>query len=518
MFIPPFKGNTEFEVLYFSDVHAKVHNIRHFKSAVDEFDSKNKDKNTLKLAGGDINMDTAVKPNTLILKLMDLIGLDASSVGNHDLEGGNYWLEAIEKAKPKFKFLAANLNFTRANKLQNKIAKSTIIDRKGQKTGIIGVSPLDYGNLTFIAPFNDFVKVMSLQKTLQEVRKEVKKLEKQGINKIFLLAHTGKTSSDGTELYEQLAKIGGVDVIIGGHDHREYDNWYLSERKEPVKVVSVGKAQDKDIIGEDLDSFGILKAVFDENGILLPSEFQNQVELTQNYPVSQDVLDLEEEYLQTSKVVSYSNMDLSCKNRMTEENPIGSLAADAMLWLVNKETKGDKAQIAFVNSGTIRSSISKGNITNGDIRQALPFTSSTLIKAKLTKKQIIKTLNWGAESTTLPKIAPGIMQVGGLRYTIGEDNIVKDVYIVNQDGTLGEKLDNQPDDKEYTVAYDLFLMTGVAGLSELKKNPEKDDVEYFPYSRQDTLIEYLRSNFLNKPVDVKLGRIEIEKQKASIVV
>jgi len=506
-----FKGNTEFNVLYFSDVHSITTNVRHFKTAVDQFDSKNKDKHTLKLAGGDLNMDTSIKPNILILKLMDLIGLDASSTGNHDLEGGNYWAEAIEQVKPKFKFLSANLNFSRSNKVQDKIAKSTVIERKGERVGVIGVSPLDYGKLTNITLFNDFMTVMNLDETAKAVKQEIKYLEeKQGINKIFLLAHTGKEGKDDSKYYERLAKIGGIDVIVGGHDHLEFDEWYKSERNEPVKVVSVGEADDKNIRGQDLDSFGELKAVFDDNGVLLPEKCRNHVKITANYPVSKEVTALEEEYLQTKKIISSTNKALTCKSSVKEENPTASLAADAMLWIINKETKLQKAQIAFVNSGTVRGTIPQGDISIGTIMQALPFTSSTLIKTTLTKKQIIDTLNWCAESTTLPKVSPGLMQVGGMRYTIGEDNKVKNVHLINYDGSLGEKLDEMPDNKPYNVAYDAFLMTGVAGLSELKKEPTDKSVEYFSYSRQDALIEYLQENFKNKPVELRANRIEKE--------
>lgn len=509
-----FKGRGQFNILYFSDVHGKTANIRSFKTAVDTFDRKFLGQNNLKVAGGDLNMDTATKPNILLLKLMDLIGLDASSVGNHDLEGGTFWSEAIEKAKPKFTFLSSNLNFLRPSRLQEQIAKSTIIQRNGERVGLVGVSPFDYGNLTFITPVNGFVNVANLDDTVMAVRGEVQALEKQGIDKIVLLAHTGKASKDGEAYYERLANIGGVDVIVGGHDHLEFDRWLVSERGEPVKVISVGKAEGKDIVGEELDSFGVLQAYFDKNGILVPERCINEVELTKKYPISDEVVNLEERHLQTHKVISSSARELSSQNRMTEENPVGSLAADAMLWIVNKETKGEKAQIAFVNSGTVRGIIPKGDVTIGDVRQALPFVSSTLIKTKLSKKQIIDTLNWGAESTTLPKIAPGVMQVGGMRYTIGKDNKVKDVYLLAKDGSLGERIDIQPDNKEYTVVYDNFLMTGVAGLKDLKKDPSNAGIEYYPYCRQDAIIEYLKHNFAYKPIEVKTSRIVIEAKEA----
>lgn len=496
-------------ILYFNDVHGKTTNLGSFSTAVDVFERKFKGQTNFKFGGGDIFVS---KTQPLILKLMDMLGLDATSAGNHDLEGGDFLSEAIKKVKPNFKLLSANLRFLRPHELQSQIAKSTVIKRNGERLGVIGISPLDYEELVFKTPFNNFVRVADIDETLNSVRKEVGLLEEQGIDKIVILAHTGEASKHHeVEYYERLANIGGVDVIIGGHDHYEVDKWLRSERGEPVKVVSVGKAKGKDIEGENLDSFGFFQAFFDRNGILIPERCQNGVELTQNYPPSVRIGKIIERELQTKKVISHSNIELSCKKGLAEENPVGSLAADAMLWVVNKGTKGEKAQIAFVNSGTVRGVIPKGNVTIGDVKQAFPFVADRIIKTTLTKRQIMNTLNWGVESTTLPKVSPGVMQVGGMRYTIGKDKKVKDVYLLAKDGSLGERIDIQPDDKEYVVAYDDFLLSGVAGLKDLKKEPTEAGIEYFPYCRQDALIEYLKEHFKHKPVEVKTGRIQIEQ-------
>lgn len=502
-----FYGNSELNVLYFSDVHAKTSNIQRFKTAVDCFDRENKGNTTLKLAGGDLNTATAMKTNVLLLKLMDLIGLDASSVGNHDLRGGSNWIAAINAVKPKFKFLAANLEHNKPNLVEENIAKSTIIKKNGEKVGVIGVSPLDYGESILFNSSNDATKTMSFEKTLSAVKQEVQKLEKKGINKIFLLAHTGQESQDGTKYYKELANLGGIDVIIGGHDHIEYDDWFISKRGEPVKVVSVGESPDKPIVGEDLDSFGTLKTVFNEKGVLIPKKCKNTVELTSDYPVSKEVLELEEQYLQTKKIISSTDKEIHSQDRMKGETPLANLCMDSMLWMVNQNTEGAPAEIAIMNPGAAKGSFPPGEVTVGHVIQSFPYTESTLIKAPLTKKQIVEALEVGAKSVDLPKISPGVMQVGGLRYTITDQNEVKDVFLLNEDGTLGECLDEQDDEKVYNVAYDKFLMTGIGGLSSIKKDENDPEVEFFPYSLQDCMTEYLQANYSDKKIEVQNGRI-----------
>ncbi len=114
---------------------------------------------------------------------------------------------------------------------------------------MIGVAPFDYEDLAFINDSNDFIKIEPVQKTVDLVKQEVEKLEKQGVDKIFLLAHTGK------EYYEMFAKIGGIDVIIGGHDHTEVDSWATSDRNEPVKIAATG-GSDKVRFDGNLNVFG----------------------------------------------------------------------------------------------------------------------------------------------------------------------------------------------------------------------------------------------------------------------
>lgn len=507
-----FKRNAEFNVLYFSDVHGKPANVARLKSATDEFDKKNKNKRTLKLAGGDLNMASDVKPNYLILKLMNIIGLDASSVGNHDLEGGNYWLEAIQKAKINFKFLSSNLNFTEKHELQHIIKPSTIIEKQGEKVGIIGVSPPDYNNLSFEAPYNYFVNVKDINQTAETIRKEVKKLEAQGINKIFLLAHTGNVSNEGTEFYKTLAQIGGIDVIIGGHDHAEFDFWFNSERNEPVKVVSVGKAKDKKIYGKDLDSFGILKTVFDEKGRLIKDRCKNEVKITQNYPKSKEITKFTDQVMKGKELIAYSKEEIGTFNRKTQENPAASLLADSMLWQAQQLNPESNVSIALINSNKIKGILPKGKILMKDIKNTYPFThEAVLAQTTLTKKQLFDALNWGIKESSSSNPSLGLLQVGGVQYTVGKNNRVKNVYITNQDGVLGECLDNAPEDKRYSVIYDISLMSGKGGMSALRKDlSNTSDVKIYPINHQSSIIEYLKQNFKNKPVEIKTGRIIFE--------
>ena len=105
------------------------------------------------------------------------------------------------------------------------------------------------------------------------------------------------------------------------------------------------------------------------------------------------------------------------------------------------------------------------------------------------------------------KVSPGIMQVSGLEYTIEKDLSVSNIHILNQDGTIKYNLDDFDENDTFTCVYDVFLATGVAGLSALKKEQNDNTIEYFNISRQDVLIDYLSKAEI---FDYKNTRIHIK--------
>ncbi len=480
--------NTNINVVYYNDSHGSIKNLHGFCKSHDSYYSRHKHETNYTLSGGDIFLDESA--NNLKAAKMLSERTDAFVPGNHDLVSDKYFNRLINKFKMSNKWVSANLKFEKETALKRNIKKSVIIDKNGERIGVIGISPLDYRKVTFVRKENEAINVQDLDNTIKSVRKEVKKLERQGIDKVFILAHTGEFGRNGEKYYKEFAKIGGVDVIIGGHDHLETNQWLLSERGEPVKVVATGRSKMHNF-KENLDIFGILNLEFDDDGVLVKNKSKNRfVKIKENTQSQGEVL------TQLKEPLKRGNSLIHC----TE---IGNLVADSNLWYVNKHTKGRKADFAFVNSGTIRANFDNKNVTEEDIVSVLPFSASTLIKAPITKKQILNTLNLCALSTSFAKITPGLMQVSGMEYTVNPDLTVSDVHILNSDGTVKYNLDDCDDDKEFICVYDTFLATGPIGLDDLKV---EKPVEYFKANRQVALKDYLLSSDIS---DYKNSRVII---------
>jgi len=468
---------TRINTIFYNDLHGSRKYLDSFLDAREKFYKEHKDEINLTLCGGDMFVDASPNNDTIAEKLGPVT--DATSIGNHDLESGNYLAELINKFNLNGKFLSANLFYTTQTPLKKSITKSTIINQNGERIGIIGISPIELRKIMFIHKNTDFIKVKNFNQTIQSVRNEVKKLEAKKIDKIFLLAHTGNFSKDGIDYYKSLAKIGGIDVIIGGHDHVETDRWETSERGEPVKITATGRSNTHGF-GKNLDIIGKLKLEFDKNGVLIKEQCQTTFEkLT---PIRN----------KNEKVIYKMKTPITEDNALTGYSPSSNIVADSNLWYANAHTKTYPADFALVNGGSIRDKFDNTDIIFSDIQNVVPFKTAKLIKTTLSKKQIINTLNWCCLSTSFGKITPGLMQVSGLEYSINPDLTVCDVHILNKDGSIKYNLDDFEDNDAFSAVYDVFLATGPAGLKDLKKDCENDpSIEIFDASRQDALLEYL---------------------------
>lgn len=147
-------------------------------------------------------------------KLFNALGLDAYQLGNHEFDEGEQRLrKLIDMAN--FPVLSSNLRPTPASPLFGAPIKPYLIKEiNGEKIGVIGVikvaKTVGSSMVTEAVEFFDEV---------ESVRRNVKELQAQGINKIVVLSHLGFKEDQ-----ELASKVAGIDVIIGGDTHDLLDS------------------------------------------------------------------------------------------------------------------------------------------------------------------------------------------------------------------------------------------------------------------------------------------------------
>lgn len=529
-------------IIYSNDTHGNIDNLYNMVGGIRSWQNEFKKGGTspITLSAGDdimykndLNPDIVKRRLDIYVKILNLMGLDAITIGNHELDSGEGAL-AHSLKKAKFKVVSSNLTIGKNspfNKLHEdkQILKSTIIEKDGEKYGILGAFPVNepiswfYAkNLSIggIRPESDYSQnsyqdsnypERMFKKTLEMINQELEKLKQQGINKIILISHLD---------YESDARIAretsGIDVIIGGHDHFIFDglkssgtdrpNLFKSKTGEPVILTQAGQGAEK---------FGILSLIFDKKGVIQLQENQDK-KSEDSFVSSNSIIDSVNalQQIDTRKLI-----DGIIKKEISDMPTIGKFAEDVKpdfsrmadnsisLAMVDglKELTG--ADIAISNSAKARSDIKKGNINKGNISFVVPL-DDIVVTTKVSQKDMVDFLiQWLRIQEQKRKY--DIMQPSGIKYKIrhiddpkftkGKRIKLEEVLFPEKqsDGTtVWKNIMNNPDtERKYTLVSEEFTLSGYYGDSIKNNCGFKHFVKAGKkFSISDGLAEYIKNH------------------------
>ncbi|MGB3245334.1 MAG: bifunctional metallophosphatase/5'-nucleotidase [Sulfitobacter sp.] len=347
-------------------------------------DARSRTNNAILVDGGDQFQGTlfyTYYKGMLAAEMMNKMGYDAMTVGNHEFDDGPEVLKGFMDAV-NFPVLMSNADVSAEPLLADKLAKSTIIERGGEKLGLIGLTPQDTDELA--SPGDN----ITFSDPVAAVQGEVDKLTAEGVNKIIVLSHSGYNVDQ-----KVAAETTGVDVIVGGHSNTLLSN--TDERAAgpyPTMVGSTAIVQAY-AYGKFL---GELNVTFDDEGNVTEAAGEP---LIMDAAVTEDAgtvariaeaaAPLEEI---RSKVVTSIDEPLGGDRDVCRamECSMGTLIADAMLARVADQG----IQVAIQNGGGIRASIDAGEVTMGEVLTVLPF-QNTLSTFQVTGETLVAALENG---------------------------------------------------------------------------------------------------------------------------
>lgn len=438
------------------------------------------------------------------IQIMNLVGYDAMSLGNHEFDNGDDILSQFIDGV-NFPILAANLDASASPLLADKVQPYTILEVGGQQIGVIGLVTADTVGISSPGPelvFSDDYATI--------VNGIVDELEAEGINKIILVTHTGINADQ-----EFAAQLSGVDVFVGGHSHTLYSNVYAAGSGDyPVEFTDADGSTIYYVqAGERTTYLGRLDVTFDAEGVvtaaggdaILLSKY-----ITPDAEAAALIDDLAVEVAALGDTETGSTApEIIVGNRVVcrvEECPMGNLIADAM----RAETG---AQVAIMNGGGVRADIDAGPITVGDVLTVQPF-SNTMATFELSGANLIAALENGVFSIVVNDdgtvsregLAGRFAQVSGLRYTynptLEPGSRIVAVDIQSEDGTFS------PIDPEatYSVVTNNFMRQGGDFYTVLAENA----INPYDFGRTDweVLADYVTE--LGEVAPALQGRITIE--------
>ena len=434
-----------------------VSGVAYLAQMINEERSKNPE-GTILLSAGDMFQGTPqsnIFRGEPVVEIMNYLKFDAMAVGNHEFDWGQEVLQKLSSIS-NFPYLSANI-VDKDGKYLPYLKPYVIIERKGIKIAIIGLTTPETAYIT--KP--DYVKDLKFLDPVEILPNIIDDVRNKGANLVVVLSHLGFDADK--ELAE---KVSGIDVIVGGHSHTVVTN--------PVVVRGVIITQ----AGYNGIYLGVLEIkIQPETNIILGYTRENELKTVFAGPENKfdekvaQIVDkynsqLKEEF---AKVVGETLVDLV--RNYNEESNVGNVICDAMREAVS-------ADIAFQNSGGIRTDIQKGPITMELVYTLLPF-DNVLVTMDLTGKQILQLLE---QSATLQK---GILQQSGLKVkydmTKPVGQRVVEVFVGDKPLEL---------DKVYKVVTNDFLAAGGDNFVTFK---EGKNLVYGDMLR-DVFIEYLKKH------------------------
>jgi 5'-nucleotidase len=174
------------------------------------------------------------------IKAMQMMGYDATTMGNHDFDGGLANFADQLSRHARFPVLSCNYDFTRTE--MESLYRPYQVFRKGDlRIGVTGVG-IELDGLVPDA-LTGGVKYLDPVRHLNEVAEELKVGKKCDL--VICLSHLGDIYTDNKISDEGLAKQSKhVDLILGGHTHRFFEKpkTYMNADGREVIVNQVGWA------------------------------------------------------------------------------------------------------------------------------------------------------------------------------------------------------------------------------------------------------------------------------------
>ena len=199
------------------------------------------DKNLLLVDAGDFCQGTPYfnfYHGRVELQAMNRMGYDAGTLGNHEFDNGLDTLAAVLKTA-NFPIVCANYDFT-GTAMEGVTQAFAIVRKGGLKIGIFGLGCDPKG----IISDKNFLPAKYLE-PYPVAQFMADTLRAQNCDVVVCLSHMGTCGKAAGDVCDTalVSHTRGIDVVIGGHTHKLYDNLRVANLDgDSIPVTQMGKS------------------------------------------------------------------------------------------------------------------------------------------------------------------------------------------------------------------------------------------------------------------------------------
>ena len=391
-------------ILYENDVHCEVTGYSKLSAMKKELQKTYAYVGVV--SGGDYIQGSSlgvISKGEYIVKLMNLVGYDAVTLGNHEFD---YKLERLEELIGMMDTKPVCCNFQRIGETESYFKPYSIVSYGDVDIAYIGITTPSTITSSSPAQFKDeagnFIYTFNPSNLYEVVQENIDAAEKEGADYIVAISHIGYAEDEEFGELEDIETLirntNGLDVVLDAHSHSVIEGRKIIDKGgNDVLLSSTGTKFE--YIGK-LTIFG--------------NEFTTELVKTEDYQTTDPMVDEylsqinSELYTLAESKVAFSEVDLITKdaegNRLvrTTETNLGDLCADAMRYYTD-------ADIGYMNGGGIRADILSGDITLNTLLNVLPF-NNTIVVAEVSGQTIkdmmeMTMMSWPAEDGSFPHLS-----------------------------------------------------------------------------------------------------------------
>ena len=396
-----------------------------------------------------------------VVNTMNAVGYDAMVVGNHDFNFGlDRLLELSEMMN--FPLLSFNISDQSGNLIFQ--PEVTTFDFDGLRVGVFGLTTPE----TKTAANPDFIGDLVFHPPIEAAKQAVAMLEQLGCDIIIAITHLGEEEDDFEDSSDALAGVKGINIIIDGHSHTQFEN---GRNVNDTLIVQTGG---------HANNIGIIEIAYGDKITKTAHLIPINDELVADETVLSKIA-AEDDKVEPiiSQPVSHTPVHLNGEREAVRggETNLANLITDSMRFATG-------ADIAILSGGNIRASIEAGDITMGHILTTMPF-SNLLVTVEMSGADIWAALEHGISD--YPDVDAGKnIQVSGLMVQFDPEaepgSRIKNVKMADR-----KTLDLNA---TYTVATIEFLAAGGDGYTMFEKG---ENLRYYGGDAQ-AFATYLQTN------------------------
>ena len=375
-------NNDDIVILYENDVHCTVEGYSKLSAMKKELQETHSYVGVV--SGGDFiqgNSLGVISKGEYIVNLMNLVGYDAVTLGNHEFD---YKLDRLNVLVDMMDTKPVCCNFQKTGEDTTCYEPYSIVSYGDVDIAYIGITTPSTISSSAPTQFKDengnYIYTFHSTDLYDVVQKNIESAQAEGADYIIALSHIGYAED---ELYGEIEDVeslirntSGFDVVLDAHSHSVIESRTITDKDGNEVLLSS--------TGTKFEYIGKL-TISEEN-------FETELIKTENYKSTDPVVDayIDEIYAEYSMLgerkVAFSEVDLITKdkdgNRLVRNNEtnLGDLCSEAFRNAVD-------ADIGYINGGSLRADIPAGDVTFNNLLNVLPF-NNTIVLAEISGQTI----------------------------------------------------------------------------------------------------------------------------------